>query len=92
MKIIIIGNGFDLSLGLKTSYKDFIVSDYFNSLLEKHNTLAIYLYKKQEINNWVDIEKELTEYSKKLYDCLKDYFKDCNFEEIIIKNDSTINY
>ena len=68
MKIIIIGNGFDLSLGLKTSYKDFIESDYFTSLLEEHNTLAIYLYKKQEINNWVDIEKELTEYSKQIKD------------------------
>lgn len=66
MKIIIIGNGFDLSLGLKTSYKDFIQSDYFISLLYNHNTLAIYLKEKQQINNWVDIEKELTEYSKQI--------------------------
>lgn len=35
MKIIIIGNGFDLSLGLKTSYKDFIESDSFTLLLKK---------------------------------------------------------
>lgn len=33
-----------------------------------------------------------SEYSKKLYDCLDNYFKDCNCGEIIIKNDSTINY
>ena len=64
MKIIIIGNGFDLSLGLKTSYKDFIESDSFTLLLKKENSLTIYLNGKQEINNWVDIEKELTEYSK----------------------------
>lgn len=96
MKIIIIGNGFDLSLGLKTSYKDFIVSDYFNSLLEEHNTLAIYLYKKQEINNWVDIEKELTKYSKQIKDdkskvkndfkelknALMDYLKEAQEEKI----------
>lgn len=30
MKIIIIGNGFDLNLGLKTSYKDFMENDYFS--------------------------------------------------------------
>lgn len=64
MKIIIIGNGFDLSLDLKTSYKNFIESDCFNSLLKKNNSLALYLNEKQEINNWVDIEKELTNYSK----------------------------
>ena len=43
MKIIIIGNGFDLSLGLKTSYKDFIESDSFTLLLNKENSLTIYL-------------------------------------------------
>ncbi|MFX4234202.1 AbiH family protein [Aliarcobacter butzleri] len=68
MKIIIIGNGFDLSLGLKTSYKDFIQSNYFNLLVKNNNSLALYLNEKQEINNWVDIEKELTEYSKQIQD------------------------
>ncbi|MCT7560432.1 AbiH family protein [Aliarcobacter butzleri] len=96
MKIIIIGNGFDLSLGLKTSYKDFIQSDYFISLLYNHNTLAIYLNDKQQINNWVDIEKELTEYSnqiqddkskvkndfKELKNALMDYLKEAQEEEI----------
>lgn len=96
MKIIIIGNGFDLSLGLKTSYKDFIQSDYFNSLLNQYNNLAIYLNEKQEINNWVDIEKELTEYSKKIQDdkskvkndfkelknALMNYLKEAQEEEI----------
>lgn len=96
MKIIIIGNGFDLSLGLKTSYKDFIESDYFTSLLNENNTLALHLYIKQEINNWVDIEKELTEYSKKiqndkskvkndfkeLKNTLMDYLKEAQEKEI----------
>lgn len=63
MKIIIIGNGFDLNLGLKTSYKDFIESDYFQSLAEENNSLAEYLMSKADLNNWVDIEKEITEYS-----------------------------
>ena len=96
MKIIIIGNGFDLSLGLKTSYKDFIRSKYFRLLLNEVNSLAIYLNEKQEINNWVDIEKELTEYSKKIQDdkskvkndfkelknALMDYLKEAQEEEI----------
>lgn len=96
MKIIIIGNGFDLSLGLKTSYKNFIQSDYFISLLNEDNTLAMYLNEKQEINNWVDIEKELTEYSKQIKDgklkvkndfkelknALMDYLKEAQEKEI----------
>lgn len=96
MKIIIIGNGFDLSLGLKTSYKDFIQSNYFNLLVKNNNSLALYLNKKQEINNWVDIEKELTEYSKQIQDdkskvkndfkelknALMDYLKEAQEEEI----------
>lgn len=96
MKIIIIGNGFDLSLGLKTSYKDFIESDYFTSLLNQYNSLAIYLNEKQQINNWVDIEKELSEYSnqiqddkskvkndfKELKNALMDYLKEAQEKEI----------
>jgi hypothetical protein len=96
MKIMIIGNGFDLSLGLKTSYKDFIESNYFTSLLNQNNSLAIYLNEKQEINNWVDIEKEITEYSKQIQDdkskvkndfkelknALIDYLKEAQEEEI----------
>ncbi|MDK2062799.1 AbiH family protein [Aliarcobacter butzleri] len=96
MKIIIIGNGFDLSLGLKTSYKDFIQSNYFNLLVKNNNSLALYLNEKKEINNWVDIEKELTEYSKQIQDdkskvkndfkelknALMDYLKESQEEEI----------
>ena len=63
MKILIIGNGFDLNLGLKTSYKDFIQSDYFKALVENKNSMAEYFNEKNELNNWVDIEKEITEYS-----------------------------
>lgn len=68
MKIIVIGNGFDLNLGLKTSYKDFIQSDYFNALIEENNSLATYLMDKNNLNNWVDIEKEMTQYSMHIQD------------------------
>ncbi|ATB69742.1 hypothetical protein SJPD1_1636 [Sulfurospirillum diekertiae] len=63
MKIMIIGNGFDLNLGLKTSYSDFISSDFFKSLVAENNSLAVYLAKQNELNNWVDIEQEITKYS-----------------------------
>lgn len=68
MKILIIGNGFDLNLGLKTSYKDFIQSYYFKTLVENENSMAEYFNEKSELNNWVDIEKEITKYSIKVKD------------------------
>lgn len=37
---LIIGNGFDLSLGLSTSYMDFVNSDEFQILLNMQNQLA----------------------------------------------------
>lgn len=61
--ILITGNGFDLNLGLKTSYQDFIVSDAFKSLLKANNQLCLYLKNQQEVNNWIDIENELKQYS-----------------------------
>ncbi len=61
--ILITGNGFDLNLGLKTSYQDFITSDIFNNLLTANNQLCLYLKSQHELNNWIDIENELKEYS-----------------------------
>lgn len=61
--ILIVGNGFDLNLGLKTSYQDFITSDIFNNLLTNENQLCLYLKNQQELNNWIDIENELKVYS-----------------------------
>ena len=66
MKIMIIGNGFDLNLGFKTSYQDFLESQYFKSLVNDNNSLALYLDKKNNLLNWVDIENEITNYSIKI--------------------------
>ena len=63
---MVIGNGFDLNLGLKTGYQNFIQHHYFKSLLDSKNTLAIYLNKKNNLNRWVDIEAEITNYSKEI--------------------------
>ena len=59
-----LGNGFDLSLGLSTSYMDFVNSDEFQILLNMQNQLAIYLKVNAELQNWIDIENELKLYSK----------------------------
>lgn len=61
---LIIGNGFDLSLGLSTSYMDFVNSDEFQILLNMQNQLAIYLKVNAELHHEIDIENELKLYSK----------------------------
>lgn len=61
--VIIIGNGFDISLGLETSYGDFIKSEYFTRKVA-FNKLFSFLYNQKHLNNWIDIEKELKNYSK----------------------------
>ncbi|MBC7751316.1 MAG: hypothetical protein H7Z73_06300 [Candidatus Saccharibacteria bacterium] len=61
-KILIIGNGFDLNLGLKTSYSDFIKSEQFQNLVKSNNYLAGHLQNIHSDKNWVDIEHELKNY------------------------------
>jgi len=61
--IVIIGNGFDLNLGLKTSYSSFLRSNHFNRLVKLKHKLAIYLINIQSLKNWIDVEKELKNYS-----------------------------
>ena len=62
--IIIIGNGFDLNLGLKTRYSDFINSDHFQQKKED-NMLFQYLDTQNvEKKGWIDAEIELKNYTK----------------------------
>lgn len=63
-KILIIGNGFDLSMGRKTSYKDFYENDscpknYPAPLIEYLNEK--FGYKLQSVR-WFDLENELYKY------------------------------
>lgn len=63
--LLIVGNGFDLSIGFKTSYGDFMKSSYFPH--EETSNLCSYLHKQYEENmGWIDIENELSEYSRML--------------------------
>ena len=62
--ILVIGNGFDLNLRLPTSFGDFIRSSYFEELLKSNNALCVYLNKVNEIARWIDVEAELSKYSR----------------------------
>lgn len=56
-----IGNGFDLNLGLKTSYKDFY--NYYKSLSSKNETVREFKTVLTERNrNWSDMELLIGEY------------------------------
>ncbi|WP_288874180.1 AbiH family protein [uncultured Bacteroides sp.] len=63
--VLVMGNGFDLDLGLKTSYKSFIDSTYFKERLKKESNIGddsnvfSYLYEKIGLKQWIDIEQEL---------------------------------
>ncbi|MCR5314851.1 MAG: bacteriophage abortive infection AbiH family protein [Bacteroidaceae bacterium] len=76
--MLIIGNGFDLSLGLLTTYRNFVESSIFKRMYEKrtqekrddeqiNNVKAVpslidYLYGKKFSERWFDIEQALLEY------------------------------
>ena len=66
-KLLVIGNGFDLALGLKTSYLDFM-----RWLKNEHYMDDAYLYKylssKFYQQRWIDIENELRQYSLSFFD------------------------
>ena len=76
----IIGNGFDLSLGMKTRYTD-VYAEYIK---EKSNNPTIQALKKELANNyenWTDFEMGMAEYAGKLKDerelieCVRDFRK-----------------
>ena len=67
--IIILGNGFDLDLGLKTSYADFAKSEFWQDLMADNNhstndqRLLGFLKSKYDVDKWIDIEAALLEYA-----------------------------
>ena len=60
--VAIIGNGFDLNLGMPTSYLDFLRSPHFPASQDE-KSLSSVLCRMSEIERWVDIELELVQYS-----------------------------
>lgn len=86
--VYIIGNGFDLNLGLKTSYRDFVTSDIFYDRIKSGNSLFDHLNDININSNWIDIEKELIIFSRnksgKYF--LRDYKELCALLKQYIKN------
>lgn len=96
--LLIIGNGFDLNLGLPTGYSSFLESTDFNNLVLGKNEIGIHLSEKYKKADWIDIEKELKEYTKivfegqdfqkfkkdyqQLCDALTEYLSGINFAKI----------
>lgn len=77
--ILVVGNGFDIDLGLDTRYKNFLESKYFTDFIEGHamdrfghvvDDLNIfdYLYLRgRDKENWIDIEQELAKLATSMY-------------------------
>lgn len=66
MKVLILGNGFDLDLGLKTRYSDFAKSiqwdDLYRRFSREGDSLASYLYELANKECWFDIEQGISDY------------------------------
>lgn len=73
--VLIIGNGFDLDLGLKTSYKDFAASKEWEDLKNRFsdklsderllkNSLLWQINNASESSQWFDIEEEIHKFIK----------------------------
>ena len=67
MDILVIGNGFDLAHGLKTSYKDFLLAcqkdklpEEFKDFCQTNVWLKHFIIKQKDLGDtWIDLEKEI---------------------------------
>ena len=68
-RTLIIGNGFDLDAGMKTSYSDFARSKFWPfsdaKQYEGFDTLAYVLNENSNLKTWLDVEETMFEYSRK---------------------------
>lgn len=83
--ILIIGNGFDLDLGIKTKYIDFANSEYWpfeERSYFKENTLPFFLNsRKNKVETWFDLEELLAIFARdnsilskeKINDTMRDF-------------------
>lgn len=83
--ILIIGNGFDLDLGIKTKYIDFANSEYWpfeERVSFEENTLPFFLNsRKNKVETWFDLEELLAKFARdnsilsqeKINDTMRDF-------------------
>ena len=55
----LIGNGFDINLGLKTRYSDFY--DYYKYRATKDSVILRWMHEDDDKGNWADLETALGE-------------------------------
>lgn len=77
--LFLIGNGFDINIGMKTKYKDFY-NYYLNQNSKSDIIIKIKKEIKNDIDNWSDLELKLGEYLDRLKE---------EKEAILIYNDIT---
>lgn len=73
MNVLVIGNGFDLDLGLDTRYSDFVKDSLWEELKENvkvpKDGLAEYVFQQAESENWFDLEDCLAKYVEEHKGC-----------------------
>lgn len=82
--VFIIGNGFDLDLGLETKYSDFAKSDFW--IKDDKNPMSMYLNNSKDKETWFDLEGELLNYSKRDNDYNSIYVREMQFPDIVEGN------
>lgn len=60
---LVLGNGFDLDLGMKTSYKAYLKSKQWHELRVKYNAPILVYLERQSEKEWFDIEDSLRSYA-----------------------------
>lgn len=86
--IVILGNGFDIALGMKSSYKDFYESDFWpfkkETKDESKRMFGIDVYLNDNMkDNWYNLENLLADYASKIKSIHPDlcaHDKDCFFK------------
>ena len=65
MTTLVIGNGFDLDLGMNTRYSDFTKSGYWpKDVSSSSHNLQQYLNERKDMDCWFDLEQCLLDYCK----------------------------
>lgn len=82
-QLIILGNGFDLSCGLNSSYNNFFEYIYSDSIKTQKN-YWYYIFKKlseetQKLNTWTDIEKQILTELKNIEWIYREEIKSLNY-------------
>ena len=80
--VVVVGNGFDLDMGFKTSYKDFVESEWFETMLVKDHPNS-YNIENEYLREMNIFPNGLAEYIKRteeynnwvdLEECIKEYY------------------